>query len=573
MNNFKKFVSIGAVTMMLSSMIFAGETEAKRTKRADQPLDIKITATGPTQTDVDAAKVRVERSAPVVNALKGAKYRLINFEYIESATQSMPQRFRVYFYNYSTDKTVIAESNFAGTEEVSVREESFDPGVSNEEISAAYEMIKADTKLGELYKQNNLDIYEAMPPVSNVKGERLVNVGFMNKISGENQIVGISFKNDKIIYYQGNAPETARAQGVNCGIPSAGQGSTANGTAGQYALTVSQSGSPLWEMTIVRPSASSGASSERSGIEVQNVKYKGKTVLKRGHAPVLNVQYINNACGPFRDWQYAEGFFNAPDAGATDPAAGIRILGTGQIATTSVESGSDTGNYKGVAVYQQDVGNGNELVMVSEMNAGWYRYVMEWRFAPDGTIRPRYGFGSTVNSCVCAPRNHHVYWRFDFDIVQPNNKIFQVERGRKFQQPLSTEAAVFRNYKTNRSLLIQNSNGDEAYQITPSITDGTVTDDFGVLNDTYGAGDLWVMRFQGTATAPGELDDPNSGSAVNLAPWINSESLVNQDLVVWYGAHEYRPDGTSLTNFSRSNSNQVLTGVHVIGPTLKPVRW
>ncbi len=572
MNNFKRFVAVGAGMILLSSMVFANENESKRMKRAEQPLDIKITATGPTQADVDSAKSRIEKSAAVRTILNGAKYRLLNFESIASETSSVPQRFRVYFYNYNTDKAVIAESNFAGTENVSVREEAFDPGVSDEEITAAYEMIKADGKLGEIYKQNNLEIYEAMPPVSNVNGERLVNVGYLNKLTGENQIVGISFKTDRIVSYEGNAPETARASGANCGIPSAGQGSTANGTAGQYLMTVNQSGSPLWEMTIVRPSASSGASSERSGIEVRDVKYKGKSVLKRGHAPILNVQYINNACGPFRDWQYAEGFFNAPDTGATDPAPGIRVLGTGQIATTSVETGSDSGNYKGVAVYQQDVGLGNELVMVSEMNAGWYRYVMEWRFGADGTIRPRYGFGSTTNSCVCAPRNHHVYWRFDFDIVQPTNKIFQVERGRKFQQPLATEASIFRNYKTNRSLLIQNSNGDEAYQITPNITDGTVTNAAGVLTDTYGAGDLWVMQFKGTATAPTEIDDPaGTGSAANLSPWINSESLVNQDLVVWYAAHEYRTDATSLTNFDRSGL--VLTGVHVVGPTLKPVRW
>ena len=149
------------------------------------------------------------------------------------------------------------------------------------------------------------------------------------------------------------------------------------------------------------------------------------------------MQYVNNTCGPYRDWQYAEGNFNAPDAGASNPAPGIRILAPGQVATTAVETGNDAGNFRGVAVYQQDVGFGNELVMVSEMNAGWYRYIMEWRFAPDGTIRPRYGFGSVTNGCVCNPRTHHVYWRFDFDIVQPNNKVFKVERGRKFLTPLN----------------------------------------------------------------------------------------------------------------------------------------
>jgi len=34
-------------------------------------------------------------------------------------------------------------------------------------------------------------------------------------------------------------------------------------------------------------------------------------------------------------------------------------------------------------------------VLVSEMSAGWYRYVSEWRFHADGTIQPRFWDGSS----------------------------------------------------------------------------------------------------------------------------------------------------------------------------------
>ena len=67
---------------------------------------------------------------------------------------------------------------------------------------------------------------------------------------------------------------------------------------------------------------------------------------------------------------------------------------------------------------------------------------------------------------------------------------------------------ILRNYSTNRGLLIQNANGDEAYQITPNLTDGQVTNSAGVITDTYGGGDLWVLQFKGTAGSPLELDDP-----------------------------------------------------------------
>ncbi|HEX8637132.1 MAG TPA: hypothetical protein VF692_03640, partial [Pyrinomonadaceae bacterium] len=500
----------------------------------------------------------------------GVKYRLMSLDYIETEANK-PTRYRVTFYDYTNDRVFVAESDFAEKEPVSVRREKyaeaeavFAPGVSTEELFEAFEMVKSDKELGSLYKEGNLQTYDAMPPVTMLDGERLVNIGITK--NGVEQVVGISFKNNRVVYYDKGAPPTSKAAPESCGIGNSGQVPSANGTAGQFQLTVRSTPTqepPLWEMLVIRPSSSSGNPSERSGIEIRDVKYKGKTVLKRGHVPVLNVEYENNVCGPFRDWQYQEGPFDAPEAGAQNPASGIRILAEGQIARTALDSGIDQGNFRGVAVYQQNVGNGTELVMVSEMNAGWYRYIMEWRFAPDGSIRPRYGFGSTKNACVCSAHQHNAYWRFDFDIVNPNNKVFQVERGRKFLKPITAETNVLRNYGTNRGFVIQNSTGNEAYSITPSLSDGNA--------DTFGIGDFWLLKYKGTAAEPDELDDLNSGSAANFAPWLNNESLVDQDVVVWYSAHFIHNDGASLLDPDRSGL--VLTGSHVVGPVLRPIRW
>jgi hypothetical protein len=554
------------------------ESSTKTNKRAGKTFDISAKAWGPTQADVNAAKTRVENNLAVRNLLSGKKYRLLEFEVVERTAEDKtsldPTHFRVYYYDYTNDKTILAEGDFAGKERISVRESDvkMDLSTSNEEIEAGFEVIKSNPKLGKLFNDGKLKLSAPMPPLSYVNGERLVNILIKYTETGNDEIVGVSFKNDSVVFYGKNAPPTGELGG-SCGIPNSGQGSTGQGVAGQVTLTVSQSGLPLWEMLIVRPSASSGANFERSGVEVRDVKYKGKSVLKRGHAPILNVKYHSDVCGPFRDWQYSEGFFNAPDTGSQNPAPGIRILAPGQVATTAVESGNDTGNFQGVAIYQQDVvGYGNEVVLVSEMNAGWYRYIMEWRFAEDGTIRPRYGFGSVSNGCVCAARDHHVYWRFDFDIVTSSNNVYKVERGRKFLTPITTEAKLFRSYQTNRSILIQNSNGDEAYQLTPNITDEEAYFKYpGGNEEKFGAGDLWIMRYKGTTDSPGELDDPNTSAAANIDPWVNNESLGNNDAVVWYAAHQFRNDATSLTNFDRSGL--VLEGVHVVGPDLRPVRW
>lgn len=549
-------------------------SEKPRKSKSDDKFIIKAVPVGPTEDDVNAAIRRIGMADAFSSSVKGAKYRLIKFEFLNRDSDqaaALPSRFRATFYNYSRDLAVIAEGDFAGGEPIQVFEMSADPGANGDEVEAAMDLVRKDARYRDLNAANKLEIYEAMPPVSNLNGERLVNVGVRNLETGENQIVGISFKNDSIVFYPDNAPPTARATPEACGVPNAGQGSTGRGLAGTLAVTAFETGNtnPVWEMTVLRPSASTGG--EGSGIEIRDVKYRGKSVLKRAHLPVLNVKYVNS-CGPFRDWQYAEGYFQIPSSGVNfpnGPSGGFAVIDPPGIATTIIESRNDTGNFRGVAIYQQDPGTGNELVLVTEMDAGWYRYIMEWRFGFDGRIRPRFGFGSAgPNSCICIQRNHHAYWRFDFDIVQPQNNIYLVERGKKFLTPIRTETAFFRNYARNRSFVIQNANGNEAYSITPNLTDSTVTDANGVLIDTFGKGDFWLLRFQGTAANPGELDDPNTDSSINLAPWLNGESLVGQDVVIWYGAHQTRVDDASL-----SLSGQIIRGVHVIGPDLRPIRW
>src|SRR2546426_772296 len=77
-----------------------------------------------------------------------------------------------------------------------------------------------------------------------------------------------------------------------------------------------------------------------------------------------------------------------------------------------LSTGDDCGNFNGVAIYV----SGSEVVVVSELDADWYRYLSQWRFDANGTIRPRFGFTARKMPCVCHIHHHHVYWRLDFDI-------------------------------------------------------------------------------------------------------------------------------------------------------------
>src|SRR5207249_4060986 len=122
------------------------------------------------------------------------------------------------------------------------------------------------------------------------------------------------------------------------------------------------------------------------------------------------------------DWQDQEACFDAQLG--YDATPGYRVC-SGP-AETILDSGSDVGNFRGVAIYVQ----GQEVVLVSEMRAGWYRYIREWRLHSNGTIRPRFGFAGTANPCTCNRHHHHVYWRLDFDI-----RTFWGNTVREFNDP------------------------------------------------------------------------------------------------------------------------------------------
>src|SRR5215218_10681114 len=92
------------------------------------------------------------------------------------------------------------------------------------------------------------------------------------------------------------------------------------------------------------------------------------------------------------------------------------------------------------------------LVVVSELQAGWYRYVSQWRFHDDGTIRPRFGFSAVRNACVCNVHHHHVYWRFDFDIgTAENNAVREFNSPALFPLTTGTPTASRRRAAEDRT--------------------------------------------------------------------------------------------------------------------------
>jgi hypothetical protein len=259
--------------------------------------------------------------------------------------------------------------------------------------------------------------------------------------------------------------------------------------------------------------------------------------------PILNVKYEADRCGPFRDWQWQEGRFNAD---GTTVTAGVRKTITPP--QTILESGTDLGNFRGLAFHD----DGTAVQLVSELQAGWYRYISKWVFKDDGVIQPRFGFGGVNNTCICNLHNHHAYWRFNFDIVQTASNSVCMSTTPGTCTRFTTEAKL---PSVGSYLEIHNNLGTEAYRLVPGPEDG--------VPDAFSKATAWVLAFQS-----GQVDDGvncTQGStcqtSINIDPFVNGQSISSRDVVVWYRA-----------SFVHQESGEDLEA-HIVGPELQPIGW
>jgi len=523
-----------------------------------EEVTIRTEPFGPDQRTLE----RVQRALVRHPALKGhlprGKHRLVAFELAEPqrklARPKAPDGFLATFFDYRANESVLVTGGLSRPEQLEVERSSLQPLPSAEEIDAAIDLVGADDQFGPALRDGRLTAYAAMPGVVEVESpdgtvERTLSIGVLPTERGprlRHEIVGVNMIRGTIDRYQGGAPPTTRADSGVCGVPvSAGQPTTSKGLAGQVWVNVFLGRTRVWRFLAVRPSASSGTWG--SGVELRYVDHLDRRVLYRAHVPILNVLYDGNACGPYRDWQWQEGMLQAA---GSNVAPGFLLASSP--AKTILETGSDTGTFLGTAIYV----DGLEVVLVCEMQAGWYRYVSEWRLHANGTIRPRFGFDATSSSCVCNTHHHHVYWRLDFDIETPgNNRVMEfndppIVAGSNWHQK-TWEIMRYRDAGHKRRWKVENQGSGRGYEIRPDANDGTA------LGDAYARGDLWFLRYRGT-----EIDDaPIVGTEIQIDKYRNGESLAGQDVVVWYGGH-FKHDVTGPEPPS-----------HYVGPELRALNW
>ncbi len=532
----------------------------------DRHLKVQVTSFGQDAGTLRELSRAVLQQAAVQEQLRRTKNRLLSLDLVEAETKgrrsaAAPTQYRATIYDYTNNRTLVVNGRLDKREQVEVTEFASQPLPSPEEFTAAVRVLTQDGQIGPALREQQIVAYAPMPPTINMelpdgRLERVIAVGLRGSDNrGDHHIVGVNLGRSEVLH----EPAGVAAPGDETCGPPANDTCGSSGEAKMAKVKVTQGGTVLWTFTVVRPAASTGTNG--SGVELRNISYRNKSVLYRAHLPILNVKYdadgTGAGCGPtYRDWQNQENCFQAI---GSDPVPGFRLCTSP--ATTILDTGTDAGNFRGVAIYV----DGQEVVLVSEMSAGWYRYISMWRLHADGTIRPRFGFAATDNRCTCHTHHHHCYWRLDFDIDAPAPNLVE-----EFNDPpiiagtnWHKKRYEIRRQKDpahNRKWRVSNPSTGAGYMIIPGPNDGKA--------DSYGIGDLWVLRYHGSTPPPtGEVDDgqgfttSEAASMSHIDNFNNGELVEDQDVVIWYAAHFFHDE------------HHGGGGSHIVGPDLIPFNW
>ncbi|MEW6154367.1 MAG: hypothetical protein AB1673_10330 [Actinomycetota bacterium] len=527
------------------------------------PLRVEIEAE-PLPAEVGPELRSALLSHPVVRShFPGADLWLVSLDFpdkgrAEGDDQNLP--FRAVLADMAGDAVIEAEGRLWELDAVDAWPTSRSRLPNDEEHAWAAELVLRDADLAARVEEGRAELYRPVPALANVQDpagtlERAVTVG-IREVPGDggpatHRTVAVRTVDGDIIAI--SPPAAGEA-----GLAPAGPAAVAAGDSvadahavgpggGQARVRVYRDEELLWDLVVVRPAASSGANG--SGVELREVDYLGVRALQRGHVPIVNVAYADGRAS--RNWLNEEAPFEA-DAGEgeSDAVAGFRVCPAP--ARTALDRGHGGGAFRGVALWVE----GDEVVIASELQAGWHRYVSQWSLHADGTIKPRLLFAAMRNPQTGDPHTHHAYWRLDFDIISP--EVNQVQEHNQPTLPgqlapwhtVRWEVSRPRDPGHGREWRVRSVRSPHGYTIVPGPHDGVA--------DEFGAGDFWVLAHHADELDDGQgaTTDPHRARA-QLDRFVTSELVEREDVVVWYAAHV---PGTG-------------EGGPAAGPDLTPFNW
>jgi hypothetical protein len=542
------------------------------TEAADADLILEVSAD-------DDAEIRAQTSKALMahpmmrQEFQAGDLWLVRFDLSDKDDE--PDRFSALVQDTASGRTLEAEGIVGEPSSIVIMPMSQQRAPTDEEFTWAVAAVAADEDLAGVMADTGTSTYRPAPALANVTTpdgaiDRVITVGIRSEQDQpRHRVVGVRTSDGVVVAEPFGRPLVADDE---CGAAPEVECPPLSGSP-RARVRLARGDVALWELVVVRPSASSGTNG--SGVELRRVEYKGQRVMARAHVPIATVRSTSSAagCGPtHRSWLHEESCFAAS---GDDPVPGFRVCSAAP--STILDRGEAGGDFRGVAFWL----DGDDLLIVSQIQAGWYRYVSEWRLLADGTIQPRLGVVPTRNPCTCGTETHHAYWRFDFDILGADNNLVQEHNrtpvsGTSPWHTTRYEVRRPRDAAADRFWRVRNVSSSQGYSLIPGGDDGEA--------DHFGVGDLWVLRQYDDEfdDGRGATSDPMLSRA-DLDRFVNGEPVERQDVVLWYAGHlRQGPSGPSERG-SQDPSGPSERGTEGtdgpdepgrrIGPDLVPSNW
>lgn len=506
---------------------------------AEAEVELILEPVGPDPAEIDALSQALPGTSAVRAVTGDHRVGLLR---LELTGDELREGFIAVVHDYDEARSWRLTGPLDAPDRATVHPTAERPTPTLEEWADALAVLRADPALGADLADGRLEAFPAMPRLLDVEGRRVASVGLRRPgDSGAGEVLGVDLGARTLVRYPSGGPPTTRVGGFVCNPPPASpQVGLARGNQGWARVRLRQGRQELWSMIVRRPSASSGV--DGSGVELIDVRYRGKQLLRQAHLPFLNVQYDHDACGPYRDHQWQE---NPLLVGPTISQVGPDIRHVAW-AKTMRETRDDNGNFTGVALSWDAVHQ--QAVILSELEAGWYRYMSEWRFSLDGTITPRFGFDAVENWCTCQVHNHHASWRLDLQLGQGANRVEEHNDATGWTL-VTEELQQVRDDAHGRAWRVSDPATGDAVRLQPLPGEDP--------SDAFSVADVWVL-----ASHPDEVDDsllpPRPGIQTFVPAFVDGEPVVDTDVVLWWSGHFRHDDANPAVNASHTVQLQVV---------------
>lgn len=205
---------------------------------------------------------------------------------------------------------------------------------------------------------------------------------------------------------------------------------------------------------------------------------------------------------------------------------------------------------------------GYTLKLFSISTSGEYNYIPEWHFWDDGTIQPiigaagklqrfgtnpQFGWPLRQNNVVGVSHIHNYYYRLDFDIgdIGTDDVVEELDivpdpsgNGRTFtlgvlenEAGRSVEPGRMRTWRIRDGNSVNADGHPITYQLNPLQVSHR---DIGPAFEPWTEHDLYVTKYN-VCERYASHNPRFDGCGYNITEFVNNESLVGQDSVLWYG--------------------------------------